>query len=237
MRQLVRSMLIGSMTLVSSSSLLAATFEVPRAFEIMYVDQQAANKFGNDFKVELPAGDHQLVVRFNKLLRQGGDTHRFRSEPIVLQANFAKDASIQLQAPYIASKDKAQAYALAPEFDLMDTNHQRSIRFQQQLLPTQPGFQNTRNYLAEIAQLSQQELPSSLSVQPVAQGSLDDISLEMLKFWYNKASLASREAVQLWRTSPQQQMAETDIAAEMLNFWALKASAQQTQAFLAWTLK
>lgn len=237
MLHLLKSTLIGCIVLVTASSALAATFEVPRAFEIMYVDQQAANKFGNDFKVELPAGEHQLVVRFNKLIRQGGDTHSYRSEPIVLDINFLQDSDIQLQAPYVSSQRKAQEYAQAPQFELLDTQLDQNIPFTQVQLATRSGLQNTRDYLEEIEQVSKKESDASPQVVAVTDGRLDNIALEMLKFWYNKASLATREEVQLWRSNPEQKVEESDVAAEMLNFWSQKANGAQQDAFLAWTLK
>ncbi|MEO9654405.1 YccT family protein [Marinomonas sp.] len=229
--------LFGGLVSVAASPIFAATFEVPRTFEIMYVDQQAANKFGHDFKVEVAAGQHQLVVRFNKLLRQGGDTHRYRSEPIVLDINFLQDSNIQLQAPYVSSQRKAQEYAQAPQFELLDTQLDQNIPFTQVQLATRSGLQNTRDYLEEIEQVSKKGSDVSPQVVPVTDDRLDNIALEMLKFWYNKASLSTREEVQLWRANPERKVEISDVAAEMLNFWSQKANDTQQEAFLAWTLK
>ena len=73
--------------------------------KIMYVDLESAGHFGNDFKVDIDEGQHQIVVRFNKLLRSGGDTQKYQSEPIVLDLQFEKNTYFQtLKAPYIDSK-------------------------------------------------------------------------------------------------------------------------------------
>ncbi|MGR0280017.1 YccT family protein [Marinomonas dokdonensis] len=233
----IKLALFGGLVSLAASPLLAATFEVPRAFEIMYVDQQAANKFGNDFKVEVAAGQHQLVVRFNKLLRQGGDTQLYRSEPFVLDVSFVQDTNILLQAPYVSSQKQAQEYAERPQFDLIDRDSEQSVNFQKIQLKTRSGFQNTRDYLAEVALLTEKSAASPSPVAPVLDGRLEDIALEMLKFWYNKASLVTREEVQSWRSNSERKVEVSDVAAEMLNFWSQKANVAQQDAFLAWTLK
>ena len=56
----------------TSFSATAATFEVPRNFESMYVDLENSGNLGGDFKTEINAGAHQLVVRYNDRIG-GGD--------------------------------------------------------------------------------------------------------------------------------------------------------------------
>ncbi|MCB5161605.1 DUF2057 domain-containing protein [Marinomonas algarum] len=238
MKQMKKVATLGVACLASlAMPTVAATFEVPRSFEIMYVDLESARQFGNDFKVEVDAGGHQIVVRFNKLLRSGDDTLSFQSEPVVLDLEFDDNTALTLKAPYISTERQAEANEEAPEFTIVDKVTGKEAAYQQNLLATQSGFQNTRDYLEEVSRLT--ETPETAGPGPVPAPAVttNDLALDMLKFWFNRSDSATRKALSVWMIDERETSSVYNIQLEMGQFWFKKASTQDRKAFRAWVIE
>lgn len=230
------TVLFGSMT----SPLMAATFEVPRSFEIMYVDLESAGRFGSDFKVDLDAGQHQIVVRFNKLLRSGGDTQVFQSEPIVLDLQFEKDTYLTLKAPYISTRKQAEANAKSPQFTIHDELSGKEVDYQHQILATKSGFQNTRDYVVEIERLTAKNASHDISsTGPVSAPTTmsQDVAFDMMKFWYNQSNDATRKDIRIWIADDAYNPAASSIQFDMSQFWFKKANQEDQKAFQKWLIE
>ncbi|WP_417528235.1 DUF2057 family protein [Marinomonas shanghaiensis] len=221
-----------------ASPLMAATFEVPRSYEIMYVDLESAGRFGNDFKVDLDEGQHQIVVRFNKLFRSGGDTQVFQSEPIVLDLLFEKDTYLTLKAPYISTHRQAEDNAKNPQFTIHDEVSGKEVNYQQQALATKSGFQNTRDYVAEIERLTDKTMSGSTtsSSGPVTAPEVmsDKVTLNMMKFWYNQSDEATRKDLRVWIADDLYKPTVSSTQLEMSQFWFKKADQSDRNAFQTW---
>ncbi|MGB2064865.1 MAG: DUF2057 family protein, partial [Marinomonas gallaica] len=76
-------MVLGMLLGAGSMPALAATFEVPQNFEIMYVDLESTS-FGNDFETDVEPGERQFVVRFNQRIGGGSNAEFFESEPYII---------------------------------------------------------------------------------------------------------------------------------------------------------
>lgn len=218
---------------------VAATFDVPRSFEIMYVDLERSRQFGNDFKVDVAPGEHQIVVRFNKLLRIGDDTQEFQSEPVVLNLQFEENTSLTLKAPYISNKRQAEANAKDPEFTILDNTTGKTVNYQQQALEAQSGFQNTRDYREEVASLIAPPAPHVSGDGPLPAPALttNDVALDMLQFWYNRSDSATRKALRVWMADEAYQPAVSNIQLEMGQFWFQKADNEAKKAFRIWLVE
>jgi uncharacterized protein YccT (UPF0319 family) len=220
----------------------AATFEVPRSFEIMYVDLQGARQYGNDFKVSLDEGAHQIVIRFNKLLRSGGDTTLYQSEPIILDLTFNKDDYFTLEAPYISKTKQAESYSKMPEFEISDERSSKAVTYEKQMLPTQSGLQNTRDYLSEIERLTSKNTSKALTGRlvfdvapsPAPLVMEEDVDLDMMKFWYNQSDDATRKAIRVLSRDRFYQPQRPSIQFDMSQFWYEKADTNERTAFQHW---
>ncbi|KZN12762.1 YccT family protein [Marinomonas sp. TW1] len=224
-----------SLTLSTFTTLSAygETLEVPRWFEIMYVDQQEAKQFGNDFDVSLTPGQHQIVLRFNKILRTGGDSEVFQSEPIVMDVEVTQGAYLQLKAPYISTSRQAEEYAAAPTFTLHDEASGREVSFQKRVLKEKSGLQNLRDYLVEVKQLNgTSDESNGPSAAPVRMET--NPALGMLKFWYNRSDSATRKAMRIWIADSQYQADVSNIQLEMMLLWYKKADDGARKAFQVW---
>ena len=220
---------------------MAATFEVPRSYEIMYVDLESASQFGNDFKVEVDEGQHQIVVRFNKLLRQGGDTQQYQSEPVVLNLSFEKNGYLTLKAPYISNQKQAEANAKDPQFTIYDEVSAQEVDYKQQNLKTKSGFQNTRDYLEEVQKLTSTNLSGDMDQGsgpvPAPVLMIEDVALQMTQFWYNQSDEATRKEARIWIADDMYKPKVANIQLDMLQFWYKKADKEEKNAFQDWLLK
>lgn len=216
----------------------AATFEVPRSFEIMYVDLEGARQFGNDFKVDVDEGQHQIVVRFNKLMRSGGDTQAYQSEPIVLDLQFEKNDYFMVKAPYISTQKQAEAYVKAPKFTLFDERSGKDVDYQHQILPVKSGFQNTRDYVTEIERLTAKSQPI-LGEAPVSAPVIltQNVALEMMQFWYNRSDDVTRKEMRIWIADDLYKSKVSNIQLEMSQFWFNKADREAKKAFQTWLVE
>lgn len=229
---LLSSLLVGSMAM----PVMAATFEVPRSFEIMYVDLQSAGNFGNDFKVDIANGHHQIVIRFNKIMR-GGDATQYQSEPIIIDVNVEKDAYLTLKAPYISTDRKAELYAKKPEFKILDDSSGREVSYQQQMLPVKSGLQNTRDYVAEIERLTAKNVVVTDAPVPAPYIENEKVALEMMQFWYNRSDDVTRKAIRVWIADDRYKPEMKNIQLEMSQFWFKKADREERKAFQVWLIK
>jgi uncharacterized protein len=216
---------------------VAATFEVPRSFEIMYVDLESAHQFGNDFRVDVDEGPHQIVVRFNKMLRSGGDTQTFQSEPIVLDLQFEKSTYLTLKAPYVSTLKQAEANAKDPQFSIYDVVSGHTVDYKQQILATKSGLQNSRDFIDEIERLTAPDSPTYRSDSgPVAVPILmeEDVALRMMEFWYNQSDDATRKEIRIWLADALYKPTVSNIQLEMSQFWFNKADKDSQKAFQTW---
>lgn len=220
---------------------MAATFEVPRSYEIMYVDLESASQFGNDFKVEVDEGQHQIVVRFNKLLKSGGDTQQYQSEPVVLNLSFEKNGYLTLKAPYISNQKQAEANAKDPQFTIYDDVNAQEVDYKQQNLKTKSGFQNTRDYLEEVQKLTSTNLSGGMNQSsgpvPAPVLMIEDVALQMTQFWYNQSDEATRKEARIWIADDMYKPKVANIQLDMMQFWYKKADKEEKKAFQDWLLK
>ncbi|UTW00540.1 DUF2057 domain-containing protein [Marinomonas rhizomae] len=230
--------LLGSFTALPA---IAASFEVPRSFEIMYVDLESASQFGNDFKVDLDEGQHQIVVRFNKLLRSGGDTHEYQSEPVVLDLQFTKNGYLILKAPYISNQKQAEANAKDPQFTIYDDVTGQDVDYKKKSLTTKSGLQNTRDYVSEIEKVTATKTLDSMRSDsgPVRAPILmaEDVALGMMQFWYNESDELTRKDARIWIADNMYKPKVANTQLDMFQFWVKKADKEAKKEFQAWLLK
>lgn len=229
--------MVGMLLATSSLPALAATFEVPRNFEIMYVDLKSPGSFGGDFKTGIEAGKRQVVVRFNQRIGGGGNAEQFQSEPMVIEVDVAQDAEIMLEAPYFFRNNDAAAFAKKPEITLVNEASDAKLDYEVRMLPKQSGVQMLRDYKREIREFSATyKTPAVDTPTPASETVAATEELEMLKFWYNKADASTRKDMRIWMVDHSHQAKTESTAFEMLGFWFEKASKNDQKAFQIWLL-
>lgn len=59
---------------------------------------------------ELASGEHQLVIRYEKRLHDGGREVDYKTPPLVMMVNFPSNEDIKVLAPVLNSKSQADLY-------------------------------------------------------------------------------------------------------------------------------
>ncbi|SBS33641.1 hypothetical protein MAQ5080_02634 [Marinomonas aquimarina] len=231
------SVVMGMLLATSSLPAFAASFEVPRNFEIMYLNLEDPGRFGGDFETEVAAGEHQFVVRFNQRVGGGSNAEQFQSEPFIIDIKLAEDAEIVLQAPYFFRKNDAAKFAKQPEFSLLNKTTDAKPDYEVRMLPKQSGVQIMRDYKREVKDFTATyKQPVVDSPVPAAASATATEELEMLKFWYNKADASTRKDIRIWMVDSSHQAKAPSTAYDMLGFWFNKASKEDQKAFQIWLL-
>lgn len=228
---------MGMLLATSAVPAFAASFEVPRNFEIMYVDLESPGRFGGDFHTEVEGGEHQFVVRFNQRVGGGSNAEQFQSEPYIIDINMAEDAEIVLKAPYFFRKDDAAQFAKNTEFSLVNETTDSKPEYEVRMLPVETGVTIMRNYKREVKDFTATyKQPKVDSPVPASASAPATEELEMLKFWFNKADAATRKDIRIWMIDQSHQPQTQSTAYEMMNFWFEKASKEDQKAFQVWLL-
>lgn len=208
----VLSRSLGVLTLFVCASTWADTVvTVPRPYATYLVDGKSYK--ANDADIKLSAGEHQLVIRFEGNYSKRETINMISGEPLVV--NFKTDGQEQLtfDLPQLREAQQAKAFLKNQKLQLIDRNSKAVKTAHIFELPKKEGLQIGRDYQEELLALGkafQQPVineDGSVSVNGTTQkandptavvGSKNLQSLEMLKYWYNRADPQARKAFQHW---------------------------------------
>lgn len=208
----VLSRSLSALTLFICASTWADTVvTVPRPYATYLVDGKSYKT--NDSDVKLSAGEHQLVIRFEGNYSKRDSIDLVSGEPLVV--NFKTDGQEQLtfDLPQLREAPQAKTFLKNQKLQLIDRNSKAVKTAHIFELPKKEGLQIGRDYQEELLALGkafQQPVineDGSVSVNGTTQKANDPIavvgnknlqSLEMLKYWYNRADPQARKAFQHW---------------------------------------
>lgn len=215
--QNVLSRSLGVLALFICASTWANTVvTVPRPYTTYLVDGKSYK--ANDADIKLPAGEHQLVIRFEGNYSKKESIDLISGEPLVV--NFKTDGHEQLtfNLPKLRESQQAKAFLKNQNLQLI-TSDSKTVKAADIFeLPKKEGLQIGRDYQEELLTLGkayQQPViddDGSISINGKTQkidakdavsGDKNLQSLEMLKYWYNRADPQTRKAFQHWVVSQQ----------------------------------
>jgi len=206
------SQAVGVLTLfICTAALADTTVTVPRPYATYLVDGKSYK--ANDGDVKLSAGEHQLVIRFEGNYSKKDSIDLVSGEPLVI--NFKTDGQEHLtfDLPLLKEAPQARAFLKTQKLQLIDRNSKAVKTANIFELPKKEGLQIGRDYQEELLALGkafQQPVineDGSMSVNGIAAqttnsavvtGNKNLQSLEMLKYWYNRADPQARKAFQHW---------------------------------------
>lgn len=206
------SQAVGVLTLFICTAVLAdTTVTVPRPYATYLVDGKSYK--ANDGDVKLSAGEHQLVIRFEGNYSKKDSIDLVSGEPLVI--NFKTDGQEHLtfDLPLLKEAPQARSFLKTQKLQLIDRNSKAVKTANIFELPKKEGLQIGRDYQEELLALGkafQQPVineDGSMSVNgtaaqtannAVVTGNKNLQSLEMLKYWYNRADPQARKAFQHW---------------------------------------
>ena len=208
----VLSRSLSALTLFICASTWADTVvTVPRPYATYLVDGKSYKT--NDSDVKLSAGEQQLVIRFEGNYSKRDSIDLVSGEPLVV--NFKTDGQEKLtfDLPLLREAPQAKAFLKNQKLQLIDRNSKAVKTAHIFELPKKEGLQIGRDYQEELLALGkafQQPVineDGSISVNGTTQKANDPTavvgnknlqSLEMLKYWYNRADPQARKAFQHW---------------------------------------
>lgn len=206
------SQAVGVLTLfICTAALADTTVTVPRPYATYLVDGKSYK--ANDADIKLSAGDHQLVIRFEGNYSKRENIDMVTGEPLVVNFTSNGKEELTFDLPIIRESYMAKDFLKKQKIHLIDKNTKTIKKADIFELPKKEGLQIGRDYQEELLALGkafQQPVindDGSISVngtsQPVnmkdaVSGDKNLQSLEMLKYWYNRADPQARKAFQHW---------------------------------------
>lgn len=211
------SQAVGVLTLfICTAALADTTVTVPRPYATYLVDGKSYK--ANDADIKLSAGDHQLVIRFEGNYSKRENIDMVTGEPLVINFTSNGKEELTFDLPIIRESYMAKDFLKKQKIHLIDKNTKTIKKANIFELPKKEGLQIGRDYQEELLALGkafQQPVindDGSISVngtsQPVnmkeaVSGDKNLQSLEMLKYWYNRADPQARKAFQHWLITQQ----------------------------------
>ena len=197
-------------------ALASATLAIPQPYIVYLLDGKAVKNELLDDKQSLPLakGKHQLVIRFEGSFRDQGENRLISGEPVVYSLDIAGNESLALEFTYPRDYRAAEQYLKNQQLKLVDTKTGKEVKADYFVMPKKEGLQIGRNYQEELESMGKAFAQSAASV-PVATTAAaatvtatngltgQDLSLEMLKYWYLKADSKTRKDFQHWIISQQ----------------------------------
>lgn len=188
----------------------AAVVSPQSGIEILFIDGVKTEDKRD--AVELPKGQVQLVIKYNKGVGKGNSKKVFDSAPYFVTFE-AAEHDLELHAPKVYSYNGANsAFKKSPEWRLVDSAGTQLDYVQQKVEPAE-GFapyynldelvrlQNEKNgvVFGESAVLVSKALVAdSTAEKAVPKAKTATSNLEQLQAWYTKASKQERKEFRKW---------------------------------------
>jgi len=201
----------------------AATIEIPRPYVVYLQDGKTAKSsaLNAERKVNLSAGGHQLVIRFDGSFKDQSENRLLSGEPVVINLDLKGDEALAIQFAYPRNYRAAEQFIAQQKLTFIDTKTGAPVAIDHFVMPKKEGLQIGRDYQAELLAMGKgfQQVPAELAMATTAamaaaavpdakgnaQGTVDKNvqTLEMLKYWYTQADAETRKNFQHWIISQQ----------------------------------
>jgi uncharacterized protein YccT (UPF0319 family) len=192
--------------LLASFALQAATLDADSSIELMALDGKAITKqdLAQGKLVDISAGEHQVVYRFNTSLRDGSSNRMMSVTPNVSMINFKADDELTITLPRFSAYAQAQAYfRRGAEWKLEDAQgNERELNYEE--LPGQ-GFMPYSDIEKPLAvynmgkanQYAPQGAAKVLADEVVLGGN-DLALLNTFKLMYGNATAEQKKQIRDW---------------------------------------
>lgn len=204
-------------TLFLTTSVFAeTTLNIPRPYAIYLVDGKDHKGFGHS--LQFAEGDHQVVMRFEGNYSTKNDTRMVNAEPLVVNFKTNGQEQLTFNLPVLRDAIQAREFVKAQKLNLIDEQTKAVKDADIFVMPKKEGFQLDRNYQDELLALGkayhqpvfhEDGTISAADGTQITNGSANVSdnkqiqTLEMMKYWYNRADPQTRKAFQYWIISQQ----------------------------------
>lgn len=198
---------------IASAAYADTTVNIPRPYAVYLVDGQKHNHM--DTNLHFAAGEHQVVIRYEGNFGNRSQIRLINGEPVVINFTTNGQENLKVEYPLLNDAPSAEAFLANQEHQLhlidLNTKAEKTATIFQ--MPKKEGLQIGRDYQEELVSMGkafQQPIinnDGTISVTtPNGKASMGTAglsnknmqSLEMLKYWYNRADPTTRKAFQVW---------------------------------------
>ncbi|PWI34416.1 hypothetical protein DI392_04710 [Vibrio albus] len=241
----IRCMLTGCMLLLSPLAFSAVMVELDRELEPVMIDgKEVGIRISTQRVIELENGQNQLVVRVSKLIPKQSQFEKYYSNPVVLTFE-AHDTTLYVSAAEeVKTQEQAKRFKDSPVMNVVD-NAGKPLVVQQGVL--MPGSGLVRNYRNELEEFNQTHGLMGAGAERKAQAlkvtkqQNSSQALEMIQYWYAKASDKDRETFINWAFQNRKTISEPlmweNQPAKMLGYWYTEAAEKERSGILGWLLQ
>ena len=204
-------------TLFLTTSVFAeTTLNVPRPYSVYLVDGKDHKGFGHT--LQFAEGDHQVVIRFEGNFSTSKDIHLVNAEPLVVNFKTNGQEQLTFDIPVLRDAVQAKQFVKTQNVHLIDEQTKAAKDADIFVMPKKEGVQIGRNYQDELLELGKAyHQPIFHEDGTISAGDGTQITnnsanvsdnkqiqtLEMLKYWYNRADPQTRKTFQYWIISQQ----------------------------------
>lgn len=202
---------LATILLLAAGSVNAASLEPKRGVNLLYIDGVEVKDKRELSQIE--PGKAQVVLNYNKKLKDSGKERVFDSSPFVVTFD-APDKEITIAPPKFYTYDQAQqAFKHGPKWQI-ETDDGQKIAFEQEVLDRAEGFMPYFDMPERVAKHNQARgisfgtsaaiMAKAQSVVKVAETGEEMVvqgpttNLEQLQAWYQKASKQERKEFRKW---------------------------------------
>ncbi|MFA0079553.1 DUF2057 family protein [Vibrio artabrorum] len=246
MKVINKMFVIGTM-LTSFAPMAAVDLTLDRNIAALVVHgEEVGFSISKADKFDFENGRNQIVLRVEQLVSNLGEKEKFNSYPIVLTFD-AEDVSLNVatKSP-ISRKEHANAFQKNPKFVITDETG-KEVQVKQDVLPVLSGI--SRDYVKELNRYNSM---NSINLATVTTGSEKtkteskrsseaNQSLQMVEYWYNKASANDKSQFSDWAFDNRNEQDLTSIEGskpvEMASYWFAQGSVEERKKILSWLLE
>ncbi|KDM93200.1 DUF2057 domain-containing protein [Photobacterium galatheae] len=188
----------------------AATLSVGDGIELLVVDGKEVNEslWSRTTEIELPAGQHQIVLRYDRELKNGSRNSIYTTRPYLFEL-MMPEQDVRIELPALVAYSQAQAYfQRGPEWTIvLADGSQRTLPFVEMKGDGVAAFSDMEKLVGEynrqhgITFEQGYAVDLQQAVVEVKQDGQVEISgdaLAQLKLWYSKAKPEEKAAFKAW---------------------------------------
>lgn len=199
----------------------ASVLTLPENIIVISVDgvEQPSHFFARETRLDLPKGQHILVLKYQDLFDGDDDHTKVSSKPFVLLFTLTKNEAITVKPPILEELSAAKKFAKKPEVKLLNASGNEIASVSQSLIKF-----NAQGTLAQLANASAEPAPrvdkkaeqhADLGAKVVFdnlcmnKGTKPLAQLEQLKCLWKASNKAQQEAFIYFLLAEQQSMLKT----------------------------
>ncbi|NKF51810.1 DUF2057 domain-containing protein [Shewanella sp. WXL01] len=226
-----------AITLLASSTALAANLSIPMAFEYLALDGKEinTNMFTHKSDLELTQGTHKIAIRYHDMVEDDfSDAQTFyKSAPFIVTLEVDGDYEYQLRTPSGDYAKNPKSYVKKPQV-IIKRSDKGNVNYSVQLTDLKED-----SFVANLFNGGKNDNFDELSVQATS-SSAAKAQAAMKPAPKAVTPVAAATVVTTATVAPAKEVAPAQTgsqAEQMLQYWWLQADEETRKEFMSWAIK